>query len=174
MKHIYLDNHPHPLRHPDTVMRLERLGAFQQTRISFVRTLMRKMMREQWRIDCTRFDLDAQGYGTCLYTIDATNNERYTLVLFSQFLEDSRRSDRVIADAWDACFALCEGDVSEDDIEDLRRNLPLQERGRYRPKTLIISRLSRSKTVTSSRNSYRKSPRACPLIPSPFPRKATI
>ena len=47
------------LRPPDRVMRLERMGSFHQTRISFMRSLLRRIAQEDWRLTRTRFDLDA-------------------------------------------------------------------------------------------------------------------
>ena len=135
---------PLPLRPAATVMRMERMGAFHQTRISFVRTLIRRVMREEWQIECTCFDLDERGYGDCIYTIRTGTGEIYTLVLFAQFLDDSRRSDRVIADAWDVAFALCQGKMGEADLATLRLNLPKQEAGRCTAKVLVISRANKS------------------------------
>ncbi|MBE0406047.1 hypothetical protein ACT3TI_04130 [Psychrobacter sp. AOP22-C1-22] len=37
-------------RTPDVVMQSERLGAMHQTRISFVRTLLRKIDKENWTL----------------------------------------------------------------------------------------------------------------------------
>ncbi|MFT7586689.1 MAG: hypothetical protein ACI9EW_003127, partial [Cellvibrionaceae bacterium] len=48
----------HTHRPPSEVMKLSRLGAFHQTRLSFVRSLLRKVMREQWQIARTLWDLD--------------------------------------------------------------------------------------------------------------------
>ena len=91
------------LRPPAEVMRLARMGASFQTRISFMRRLNRLMHRERWRIERTRFDLDDEGYGAALYVV--TTPERcYSLVCFSHFLEPENRTDRVIAEAWDATF----------------------------------------------------------------------
>ena len=125
-------------------MQVERIGVFHQTRISFVRTIMRRMMREEWQIECTHFDLDAQGFGECIYSVRTSPAHLYTLVLFSQFLDDDRRSDRVIADAWDVAFALVEGAPNAKELADLRLNLPKQEAGRYSAKVLVISRANKS------------------------------
>ena len=38
------------LRSPDMVMRLERLGSFHQTRLSFMRVLLRRLDRDGWRL----------------------------------------------------------------------------------------------------------------------------
>lgn len=132
------------LRPPSTVMRLERLGAFHQTRISFVRTLVRRMMREKWRIERTRFDLDDQGYGTCIYLLTVPNGEQYSMVIFSQYLADGDRTDRVIAEKWDVAAALCEGVVSPERIAELQQEVPKQEAGRYRPDVLVLSRANKS------------------------------
>ena len=40
-----------PLRSPDVVMDINRLGSMHQSRLSFMRQLMRRVMREQWQID---------------------------------------------------------------------------------------------------------------------------
>ena len=133
-----------PLRPPATIMRLERMGAFHQTRLSFVRTIVRKMAREQWQIQRARFDLNNDGIGDCIYTIHTPNDELYTLVIFAQYLEDSRRSDRVIAEAWNVAFCLCEGAVTEDDLAELRANIPKQEAGRSRANVLVLSRANKS------------------------------
>lgn len=130
-------------------MRLDRLGAFHQTRLSFVRSLTRKMAREEWTIECTRFDLDADGFGDTLFSITTPGKEggkaeRYTLVFFTQHLDDTDRSDRVIAEAWDLAFALCEGEVTESMLAELRENIPKQEAGRCSAKVLVLSRANKS------------------------------
>ena len=51
------------LRPPGEVMRLSRLGRFHPTRLSFARTLIRRMAREGWRIETALRDLDEEGYG---------------------------------------------------------------------------------------------------------------
>ncbi|MBT5955224.1 MAG: hypothetical protein HOG97_00530 [Candidatus Marinimicrobia bacterium] len=124
-------------------MKLERLGAFHQTRLSFVRSIIRKMMRENWRIERTLFDLDADGYGTCIYSIQPPG-ELYSMVVFSQPLDDSERTDRVIAEKWDIACVLCEGNVSNARLEELRVNVPQQETGRNQTDVLVLSRANRS------------------------------
>lgn len=124
-------------------MDLERLGSHFQSRLSFVRSSMRKMMNEQWRIERTRFDLDAEGFGTAIYRID-TASAHYHCVIFSMYLPPEKRSDRVIADQWDVSFVLLAGDVEEAQLADLRRNVPLQEAGRFDARVLVLSRANRS------------------------------
>lgn len=132
-----------PLRPASEVMDLERLGSLHQCRISFIRTIMRKVMAERWGIQRQRFDLDDNGYGTCIYRI-ASPTRIYNLVIFAQHLDAKDRSDRVIAQAWDLAFALCLGDVDDAYLDVLRENVPRQEAGRCDPRVLVLSRANRS------------------------------
>ncbi len=137
------------LRPPGLVMRLDRLGSFHQSRLSFMRILLRRMKREEWTFTRPRFAIDADGVGTALYT--ATTPERtYTLVAFAHDLPPEMRSDRVIATAWDATFTLHDGVPSEADIERLRANVPLQEAGRVSASELTLSRANRSVRLWSA------------------------
>lgn len=124
-------------------MRPEQLGAFHQTRISFARSLLRKIAREEWQIERTRFDLDVNGFGRCIYRVDA-KGVRYSLVVLSHYLDPAERSDRVIARKWDVACALCEGDIDAARLAELEANIPLQEAGRYGPRDLVLSRANRS------------------------------
>ena len=124
-------------------MELPRLGAFSSSRLSFARSLIRKMARQRWQVTQTRFDLNADGYGEVIYRIQ-TPQARYHVVIFSRYLDDAQRSDRVIAEAWDLTFGLVEGDVEDDLMISLSENVPLQEAGRQHPNLLVISRANRS------------------------------
>lgn len=132
-----------PRRDPAQVMRLSRLGSFHQTRLSFMRNLTRRIARENWSFTRTLFDIDAQGVGRAVYTM--TGPERsYSLVAFSHQLDDALRSDRVIAEAWDATFALFDGVPEKADIDRLAQNVPYQEAGRVSENELTLSRANRS------------------------------
>jgi hypothetical protein len=131
------------LRPAATVMDLLRLGSLSSSRLSFSRSLIRKMGRQRWQIFQTRFDLDEHGYGEVIYRIQ-TPYARYHVVIFSRELDDAHRSDRVIADAWDLTFGLVEGDVEDTLMASLSENVPLQEAGRQHAKLLVISRANRS------------------------------
>lgn len=134
---------PVKLREADEVMRLERLGSLHACRLSFVRTLMRQMGRQRWQVSRVRFDLDENGYGIAVYRLQ-TPHGRYHGVMFSQALDDDRRSDRVIADAWDVTFGLVEGDVDDSLLAQMAANVPLQEAGRQHPRVLVLSRANKS------------------------------
>ncbi len=132
-----------PLRPPAVAMDLARMGSAFQTRLSFMRRLIRRMHREGWRIEATRFDLDQEGYGTVVYQA-ITPRRRYSLIGFSQYLDPEQRTDRVIAEAWDATFTLFDGVPSDGDIERLRDETPKQEAGRYSARELVLSRANKS------------------------------
>ncbi len=66
------------------------------------------------------------------------------LVAFAHDLPDELRSDRVIATAWDATFALFDGIPGEDDLRRLSLNVPKQEAGRVTARELSLSRANRS------------------------------
>jgi len=135
-------------RPPETVMTLARMGSFHQSRLSFMRTLLRRMKAERWTFDRPCFDIDEAGVGMALYS--ATTAERtYTLVAFAHDLPDEMRSDRVIATQWDTTFTLHDGVPSEADIERLRANVPLQEAGRISESELTLSRANRSTRLFS-------------------------
>ncbi len=136
-------------RNPDVVMRLDRMGSFHQCRLSFMRTLLRRMKNEAWSFERPRFDIDADGVGTALYTA-TTPDRTYTLVAFAHDLPDDMRSDRVIATAWDATFTLHDGVPTADDVERLRANVPLQEAGRVSGSELTLSRANRSQRLWNS------------------------
>ncbi|MFK7801437.1 MAG: hypothetical protein AB8G95_07400 [Anaerolineae bacterium] len=134
-------------RPPSQVMKLPRLGAFHQTRLSFVRSLLRKVMSEKWQIERTVWDLNSDGFGTAIYTVTvpiAPEPEIYSVVFFSNYIPDEKRTDRVIAEEWDVAFVLCEGVVTSLQVEELRANVPKQEVGRYLPYVLVLSRANKS------------------------------
>jgi hypothetical protein len=73
-----------------------------------------------------------------------TPRRTYGLVAFSTPLEDSRRTDRVIAEAWDTSYVLYDGVPDADEIARLRQNAPLQEAGRYCARDLVLARANKS------------------------------
>jgi hypothetical protein len=131
------------LRLPTEVMRLSRMGSFHQTRISFMRSLLRRIANENWRLTRPLFDLDDEGYGTVVYRVE-TPAGVCSLVAFSHELRPDERSDRVIAEKWDATFALMFGEPTVDDIERLRANVPKQEAGRVSARECVLSRANKS------------------------------
>lgn len=131
------------MRPASQVMQLERLGSFHQSRLSFMRTLVRRMVAENWQISSPVFDLDEQGYGTVVYQVEAKYGT-FSYVLFSHYLDPDNRNDRVIADQWDLTMGLCEGTVDAEQLDFLRNNVPKQEAGRVDSRVLVLSRANRS------------------------------
>ena len=132
-----------PLRSAETVMRLARMGSFHPTRLSFMQSLLRRIRREAWTFERRCWQIDAAGVGRAVYTVTGPQRA-YSLVCFAHDLPDALRSDRVIATAWDATFALFDGVPTEDDVERLARNVPRQEAGRVSDRELSLSRANRS------------------------------
>ncbi|MGR3591019.1 MAG: hypothetical protein ACU0B9_03370 [Limimaricola soesokkakensis] len=131
------------LRPGATVMRLARMGSFHQSRLSFMRVLLRRLKSENWRFERRAFEIDGKGVGHAVYTMHGPERS-YSLVAFAHDLPPEQRSDRVIATAWDTTFTLFDGLPSELDIERLSRNVPLQEAGRVTSSELTVSRANRS------------------------------
>ena len=129
------------LRKPEFVMKLDRLGSFHQSKLSFLRSFIREF--KDWIFQTREFELNQKGFGHCVYTVKKEDKE-YSLVCFSNELDDSERSDRVIATKWDASFVLFDGVPTKQDIQRLKANVPLQEQGRVTEKELCLSRANKS------------------------------
>jgi len=132
------------LRKPEFVMILDRLGSFHQSKLSFLRSFIREF--KDWEFETKELELDENGFGHCVYVV-TKDNKQYSLVCFSNELADSERSDRVIATKWDASFVLFDGIPSDQDINRLKANVPLQEQGRVTEKELCLSRANKSVRV---------------------------
>ncbi|RJX68339.1 hypothetical protein DZ860_17595 [Vibrio sinensis] len=134
------------MRNAEIVMAPERLGAMHQNRISFVRSLIRKMAKQEWHVTQHEWQLCPQGYGHVIYRLE-TPAHVYHLVVFCDEIADEERNDRVIAEKWDVTFALVYGDVDSALLEQLRANVPLQEAGRNPNKVLVLARANKSVRV---------------------------
>ena len=131
------------LRPASDVMRLARMGSAHQTRLSFMRGLLRSLRREGWGFDRPIWNIDDAGVGHAVYRAIGPRRS-YSLVAFAHDLPDEMRSDRVIATAWDATFALFDGTPTAEDITRLSQNVPKQEAGRISDRELSLSRANRS------------------------------
>jgi len=132
------------LRKPEFVMKLDRLGSFHQSKLSFLRSFIREF--KDWTFQTGEFELNEKGFGHIVYIVNK-EDKKYSLVCFSNELDDSERSDRVIATKWDASFVLFDGIPTKQDIERLKANVPLQEQGRVTEKELCLSRANKSVRV---------------------------
>jgi hypothetical protein len=133
---------PRP-RPPEFLMRPERLGALQPSRLSLSRAFALKILREGWRFHIRRFDIDAEARGTAVYEIVAPTRS-FTFCAFSVTPQRGGRTGRIIGRAWDMQGALIEGPPDDAAIEATRRELPKLYQGRATPGTLVWCRSNRS------------------------------
>jgi hypothetical protein len=132
-----------PMRPADQIMRLSRLGSLHQTRLSFMRSLLRELARARYSFSRPLWQVDERGQGIGVYA--AIGPQRiYHLIAFAHDLDPSLRTDRVIATAWDATFVLFDGTPDEADLVRLCRSVPKQEAGRFTSTEIILSRANRS------------------------------
>ena len=131
------------MRPPEQVMRLSRMGSSFQTRLSFMRSLTRRISREKWRFEQLLFDMDDNGYGVSVFAAH-TPERTYSLITFTNEIDPNERTDRVVAEVWDATFNLFDGIPAETDIKRLALNTPKQEAGRFSPSELVLARANKS------------------------------
>ena len=143
---LHLNTTTAPLRPPETVMRLKRMGAFHHCRLSFMRVLLRNLKTCKWVFERPIWRVDGNGVGVATYSATRMSGEprTYTIVAFAHDLPPEKRSDRVIAEAWDATFTLFDGVPTDADIERLAKNVPLQEAGRISESEISLARANRS------------------------------
>ncbi|WP_211320710.1 hypothetical protein [Arthrobacter livingstonensis] len=131
------------LRSPSAVLCGSDMNGAWGTRHSFARTLLRRAASHHWTVSKNRLELDELGRGTVVFTVDVEGHE-LKFIAFCQALEESERTDRVIASAWDVTAALLEGELTPERETELRRNVTVQEQGRTDPETVIMTRANRS------------------------------
>ena len=124
-------------------MRLSRMGSSFQTRLSFMRSLTRRISKEKWKFEKILFDVDKDGYGVSVYAVH-TPERTYSLITFTNAVAAEMRTDRVVAEVWDATFNLFDGLPTEADINRLSQNTPKQEAGRFSPSELVLARANKS------------------------------
>ncbi|MGP5196329.1 hypothetical protein [Arthrobacter rhombi] len=129
------------LRPAREVMDPDDMGGARATRHSFIRTMIRRATAKGWKIKRTHFDIDPAGCGTAVYRVRAESRV-FSFAIFSQ--NTGEHTDRVIAKAWDITAALVEGTIDEERLARLQGQVPLQERGRAEPGSIIWTRANRS------------------------------
>ncbi len=132
-----------PLRPPEEVMRLRRMGASFPTRLSFLRSLTRRLSAEQVQVKRPVWEMSKDGFGHAVYTLDF-GGFTYALVAVSTDLPPDQRTDRVIATAWDTAYVLYDGVPTKDEIARLVQAAPKQEASRYSERDLVLSRANKS------------------------------
>lgn len=131
------------LRPPGEVMRLARMGAMFPTRLSFLRSLIRRLAAEQVTISRPVWQMDTAGFGHAVYTLRLGGHE-YALVAVSTDLPADQRTDRVIATAWDTAYVLYDGIPDAAEIDRIIASAPRQEAARFTERDLILSRANKS------------------------------
>ena len=133
-----------PLRDPNLVMKLSRLGSFHQSKLSFLRSFLKEF--KDWDYKRDLFELNEYGHGEAVYSFKKKDRV-YSLICFANELDENERSDRVIATKWDTAFTLFDGVPGKKDIERLKNEVPKQEFGRLSFKELTLSRANKSVRV---------------------------
>jgi hypothetical protein len=132
-----------PLRPPGQVMRLARMGAMFPTRLSFLRTLMRRLAAEKVELRRTIWRMCDEGFGHAVYVLDL-GGHAYSLVAVSTDLPAEMRTDRVIATAWDTSYVLYDGVPDALDLARICAAAPKQEAARFTERDLVLSRANKS------------------------------
>ena len=134
------------LRPASLVMSQARAGAAYPNALSFSRNLLRKMCRENWRIETVRLELDADGRGEALYRIDA-GTQTFHFFALSDYFPPDQKIDRAFGINWDVSAAICQGEWTEAREARLRVEIPKQYDGRYDSDVLCFCRGNRSERI---------------------------
>lgn len=105
--------------------------------------MLRQATHKGWTGQRTRFEMDALGQGEVAYKIN-TGDGVLTFVGFTQVIAEEDHTDRVIGGAWEITGALVDGPVDAALMDELRANVPRQERGRFGSDVLVLTRGNRS------------------------------
>ena len=114
--------HNNHIRNPSEVMKLERLGSFHQTRLSFTRRLIDDLKYQQSKIEIHQWNIDKNGIGSTIIKI-ILKNEILSLIVFCHSISDEERTDRVIAEKWDMTFSLFRGIPDKKELDQLSKNI---------------------------------------------------
>ncbi|KIN63776.1 hypothetical protein Z946_2650 [Sulfitobacter noctilucicola] len=131
------------LRPASQVMRLARMGAMFPTRLSFLRSLLRRLAEEDVTVSRPVWDMCEDGFGHAVYSL-RLGGHVYSLVVVSTDLPEDMRTDRVIATAWDSAYVLYDGVPSPEEIARIITCAPKQEAARYTERDLVLSRANKS------------------------------
>ena len=134
---------PHKMRQPSKVMKLQRLGSFHQSKLSFTRQLINELQFNKSQFEISEWNIDQNGFGNAVIQT-VFNNNTFSLVVFCHSIDDEERSDRVIAEKWDMTFSLFTGTPNKTELDLMSKNLKIQELGRHLPKQLTLSRANKS------------------------------
>lgn len=103
-----------------------------------MRSLLRRLKRENWLFSRSRFDIDETGVGRAIYSMQGPIRT-YSLICFVHDLPPELPSDRVIEEAWEATFTLFDGVPTAEDIERLSLTVTKREAGRILAREICLS-----------------------------------
>lgn len=114
------------LRDEDSVMTEPALRAKKATRVSFVRSLMRRVLAKRWKIEKVLSEVDAGGAGFVFYTIEAEGASMYYGVISMPSIGRDR-TGRLADDVYDLYAVLGEGqfdfDRTKEDLKSIADNV---------------------------------------------------
>lgn len=137
---------PRKLRPAAFVMAPRRLLAAYPTALSFARSVVAHLARNDWTLTRQRFDIDAEGVGSALYRLDWGTTPFHFVVVSKLFAAD-QKTDRSFGQNWDISASLCEGPWSAEREAHLLAETPKQRAGRFDYDTLVTLRGNRSGRV---------------------------
>ena len=133
-------------RSPDEVMAIATLGAVKPHRLSFARILVRTMVNERWVVALREIDVDADGVGRVVYSIDARGHRLHFVIRSDDVLE-SARTGRLSESRFDGMGILLDGPLDPERVEREMTEIQKRSLGRGTHDSLgwtLCSRSSRS------------------------------
>ncbi|MFD3608845.1 hypothetical protein ACFWXA_12375 [Streptomyces atroolivaceus] len=128
------------------IMTSAALSSLQAGRLSSARSLVNRMLREDWRVERRSLTVDADGSGEAVYRIH-TADRVMDFVAFAFPPSSQERTLRIFDLGWDMMGALLDGPATAEDIEHTRNEMPRLYHGRATGHTLTWCRANRSLRV---------------------------
>ncbi|MFE9703207.1 hypothetical protein [Streptomyces sp. NPDC005930] len=122
------------------------LSSLQAGRLSSARSLVNRMLREDWRVERRSLTVEADGSGEAVYRIH-TADRVMDFVAFAFPPSSQERTLRIFDLGWDMMGALLDGPATTEDIEHTRNEMPRLYHGRATAHTLTWCRANRSLRV---------------------------
>ncbi|MEU3729710.1 hypothetical protein AB0E81_09905 [Streptomyces sp. NPDC033538] len=133
-------------RPADEIMTSAALSSLQAGRLSSARSLVNRMLREDWRVERRSLTVEADGSGEAVYRIH-TADRVMDFVAFAFPPSSQERTLRIFDLGWDMMGALLDGPATAEDIEHTRNEMPRLYHGRATGHTLTWCRANRSLRV---------------------------
>jgi len=134
---------PTQIRAPEEVCTAEALSANKASALSFVRSLVRRMARERWKIETAIWELDEQGRGLVAYRIETAERPLH-YVIYSDNLPDDQKSERIVGQRYDGVGYVGQGEIERDRVERLRKESENFVLGRADNTVVGFTRMNRS------------------------------